>query len=85
MSKHTVADAKSNLSKLIDRDLEGKPVIITRHGRPIVELRALLVPANSITTKPITPESVDWVVKRRVSKSSRLNAGQLVSATRDAE
>jgi len=30
MGKHSVADAKNNLSKLIDRALEGESVVITR-------------------------------------------------------
>lgn len=39
MSNYSVADAKSGLPRLIDKALEGEEVVITRHGRPVVELR----------------------------------------------
>ncbi len=63
MGKHSVADAKNNLSKLIDRALDGEGVVITRHGRPVVELRPIPPAA-----KPITREAVDWLRQRRVGR-----------------
>ncbi|HEX3861681.1 MAG TPA: type II toxin-antitoxin system prevent-host-death family antitoxin [Stellaceae bacterium] len=39
MTTYSVAEAKNSLSKLIDRAIEGEEVIITRHGKPVVELR----------------------------------------------
>jgi prevent-host-death family protein len=41
MSDHSVAEAKNHLSELIDRALAGEPVVITRHGNPVVELKAI--------------------------------------------
>jgi prevent-host-death family protein len=41
MSTHSVAEAKNQLSRLIDRALKGEPVVITRHGHPVVELKAV--------------------------------------------
>ena len=41
MGKHSVADAKNSLSELIDRALDGEGVVITRHGRPVVELKPI--------------------------------------------
>jgi len=63
MSKHSVADAKNRLSELIDRALDGEDVVITRHGRPVVELRPI-----SSAVKPITPEAIDWIAQRRVGR-----------------
>lgn len=63
MGKHSVADAKNNLSALIDLALEGEGVVITRHGRPVVELRPI-----PTATEPITPEAVDWLKQRRVGR-----------------
>jgi antitoxin (DNA-binding transcriptional repressor) of toxin-antitoxin stability system len=40
MSTHSVADAKAGLTSLINRAIAGEEVIITRHGKPVVELRA---------------------------------------------
>ena len=39
MSTHSVADAKAHLSNLIDRAMDGETVVITRHGRPVVEIK----------------------------------------------
>jgi prevent-host-death family protein len=63
MGKHSVAEAKNNLSALIDRALEGEGVVITRHGHPVVELTPV-----SPGAKPITPEAVDWLAQRRVGR-----------------
>src|SRR5271167_2463786 len=39
MTAFSVADAKNRLSSLIDKALAGEEVIITRRGKPVVELR----------------------------------------------
>lgn len=39
MSSYSVADAKAGLPRLIDRAVAGEEVIITRHGKPVAELR----------------------------------------------
>lgn len=41
MARYGVAEAKDGLPGLIDKALAGEQVVITRHGRPVVELRAL--------------------------------------------
>lgn len=46
MARYGVAEAKDGLPALIDKALAGEEVVITRHGRPVVELRAVE------TTKP---------------------------------
>ncbi len=40
MSAYSVADAKNNLSSLIAKAEAGEEVVITRHGKPVAELRA---------------------------------------------
>ena len=42
MSAYSVADAKNRLPSLIDKALAGEEVIITRRGKPVVELRPAL-------------------------------------------
>jgi prevent-host-death family protein len=59
MAEYSVADAKNHLPKLIDRALEGEEVIITRRGKPVVELR----PAIARPSPPIG--SHDWLAERR--------------------
>jgi prevent-host-death family protein len=80
MGKHSVAEAKSHLSSLIDRALDGDEVIITRHGTPVVEIRPV-----AKAGRPMTKADVDWLRERQVklSKPALLNAAELVRAMRD--
>ena len=39
MTVFSVAEAKNKLPGLIDRAVAGEEVVITRHGRPVAELR----------------------------------------------
>lgn len=39
MTDYSVADAKNHLPKLIDKALAGEEVVITRRGKPVVEIR----------------------------------------------
>ena len=62
MAEYSVADAKNHLPKLIDRALEGEEVIITRRGKPVIELRAA-------SPKPNPPLGTDeWLAERRKSR-----------------
>jgi prevent-host-death family protein len=81
MSTHSVAEAKNQLSQLIDRALKGEDVVITRHGHPVVELKAVSKPA-----RPITKADLDWLAERRVGRISKTeDAGSLVSKMRDED
>jgi prevent-host-death family protein len=63
----SVYQAKTELSKLLEEALEGKEIVITRHGVPIAELKRLEKPrlalgalASEATTWPaLTPEFFD--------------------------
>ncbi len=72
MSSYSVAAAKAGLPALINRALAGEEVIITRHGKPVVELRPASPPipagrdvalerllANRYKPPPGTPTSVE--------------------------
>ena len=39
MANYSVVDARNNLPRLIDRAIAGEEVVITRHGKPVVEVR----------------------------------------------
>ncbi|HEX4183115.1 MAG TPA: type II toxin-antitoxin system prevent-host-death family antitoxin [Caulobacteraceae bacterium] len=43
MGTYSVAEAKNTLPSLIDKAAAGEEVIITRHGKPVAELRAAAV------------------------------------------
>jgi len=39
VTAYSVAEAKNTLPKLIDRALQGEEVVITRHGKPVAEIK----------------------------------------------
>jgi prevent-host-death family protein len=81
MGTHSVAEAKNRLPELIDRAMKGEGVVITRHGRPVVELKPIPEPA-----RPVSPADLDWLAARRIKvKGKKKNAGDFVSAMRDEE
>lgn len=83
MSEHSVAEAKTHLSALIDRALKGEEVVITRHGRPVVTLR----PVDQPRPRMSTAESIAWLRANRVKGllPPDEDAGSLVSRMRDEE
>jgi prevent-host-death family protein len=79
MTKHSVVEAKNQLSELIDRALKGEGVVITRHGRPVVELKPVAMPA-----KPVTADALDWLRQHRVGRRMpRQDAATAVRKMRD--
>ncbi|HET8996839.1 MAG TPA: type II toxin-antitoxin system prevent-host-death family antitoxin [Acetobacteraceae bacterium] len=81
MSTHSVAEAKNHLPKLIDRALAGEAVLITRHGQPVVELKAI-----PVQPRRVSPEDLEWLARRR--KDLRVpveDLGALVSRMRDED
>ena len=56
-------------------------VVITRHGRPVVELRPVVPPARQLTR-----EDLDRLAARRVGVApAKSDAGKLISTMRDDE
>lgn len=82
MTTYSVAEAKNNLSKLIDLALKGEPVTITRHGAPVVELR----PAQA-APRPVTAEALAQLraARERLGVSLGEESGTFVSRMRDEE
>ncbi len=59
MAAYSVAEAKNRLPALIDKALEGEEVVITRHGKPVAELRPR-VQRNAASAKAMT----EWLLAR---------------------
>ncbi|HEY3814524.1 MAG TPA: type II toxin-antitoxin system prevent-host-death family antitoxin [Caulobacteraceae bacterium] len=62
MAQYSVAEAKNNLPKLIDRMLAGEEVTITRRGAPV----ANLTPARAIGR----PLDLEWLESHQVVPAS---------------
>lgn len=81
MSTYSVVDAKNHLPALIDRALAGEPVVITRHGRPVAELKPIPAPPRRVTK-----EDLAWLAARRVDLRRPVeDAGSLLRRMRDEE
>ena len=61
MSSYSVADAKNSLPSLIDRALGGEAVVITRHGKPVAELRPVPRPVDLEHRRKMNA----WIGERR--------------------
>jgi len=81
MSTYDVAEAKDKLSQLIDRALAGESVVITRRGRPVVELR----PAAGLA-RQLNRDDLDWLAAHRVGTTApKSDAGRLTGTMRDED
>jgi len=80
MTTHSVAEAKNQLSRLIDRALQGEPVIITRHGHPVVEIRPVK-PGPRHTPK----EALAWLEGKRLKLRTSVDAQTILRQIRDGE
>ncbi len=63
MSSYSVADAKNALPSLIDKAASGEEVVITRHGKPVAELRALVAGSSQGAARTYA-----WLRERRDSR-----------------
>ena len=64
MKTYSVAEAKNQLPKLINRALAGEEVVITRRGKPVVELK-------QIQSRPPASKAIhEWLFQRTRSRPS---------------
>lgn len=65
MARYSVAEAKNGLPRLIDKALQGEEVVITRHGKATVELRAVREPRQPERSPR---EWMEWLRDQRNSR-----------------
>jgi prevent-host-death family protein len=80
MAEYSVVQAKNGLSDLIERALAGEAVVVTRHGVPVVELKAVRAQG-----RPMTKADIEWLRTGRPSARGGPDAGEFVSQMRDAD
>lgn len=74
MGAYTVAEAKANLSAILDEVEAGKEIVITRRGKPVARLSR-----ENDPTKPIDWSKID-AFRNRLRKSK-----PVVAALRNAQ
>jgi len=76
MAEYSIADAKNNLPKLVDRALAGEEVRITRRGKTVARLIGEPPPPLGI--------DVDWLDRVRVDpKDPNLDFTSIIRQMRD--
>jgi prevent-host-death family protein len=81
MATYTLAQAKDQLSRLVDEAMTGAPVTITRHGKPAVHLMAA-----QPETRPMTQDDLDDLAAfRSTMPYMTVSSAELLRAMRDEE
>lgn len=80
MSSYSVAEAKNNLPKLLDRMLAGEAVTITRRGVPVARLE----PAQEVESTS-GPMDMDWLKRVRIKSEAEMDSVTLLRRMRDEE
>ncbi len=79
MATYSVARAQDNLSELSDHARLGESVVVTRHGTPVVEFKAVNWAADAITEAEL-----QWLAAHRMAPHQAIqeDAGARVSRMR---
>jgi len=80
MSSYSVAEAKNNLPKLLDRMLAGEVVTITRRGVPVARLE----PAQEVEPT-LGPMDMDWLKRVRIKSEAEMDSVTLLRRMRNEE
>jgi prevent-host-death family protein len=67
VGRYSVAEAKNRLPSLIDKAMSGEEVVITRHGKPVIELKP--------TAQPVKMPSKEAFDRLRAGREALGSAG----------
>jgi prevent-host-death family protein len=81
MPSYSIAKAKEQLSRLIDESLRGEIVTITRHGKPVVELR----PSANASDRMTAEEMAQLRARRAARPPLGEDAVAIIREMRDRE
>jgi prevent-host-death family protein len=80
MTNYSVSEANNHLPKLIDRALQGEEVVITRRGKPVVELK----PTSSRPEWPVGTD--EWLAERRRTRPAiKITSVELLNMIYEAD
>jgi antitoxin (DNA-binding transcriptional repressor) of toxin-antitoxin stability system len=86
MASYGVAEAKNNFTHLLDRVQEGESITITRHGKPIAELRATPTETKAkLTLEERQAKWVEFMARPMVEPPPGLSGVEIVRKMRDGE
>ncbi len=85
MASYGVAEAKNNFTHLLDRVQEGESITITKHGKPIAELRATGAPSTKLTGEARRKWYSEFKKRRNARPPLGMSAAELVRSMRDGD
>lgn len=85
MAAYSVAEAKNTLPRLLDKAIEGEKVIITRHGKPVAEIRSLPQERPAVSREERRALLEQFAARRQARPQLDISAVELVRQMRDGE
>ena len=85
MASYGVAEAKNNFTHLLDRVQEGESITITKHGKPIAELRAPPAARPVLTLEERRAKLAEYARRRDSRPPLGMSAADLIRAIRDGD
>jgi antitoxin (DNA-binding transcriptional repressor) of toxin-antitoxin stability system len=85
MASYGVAEAKNNFTHLLDRVQEGESITITKHGKPIAELRAPPAARAVLTLEERRAKLAEYARRRDSRPPLGMSAADLIRAIRDGD
>ena len=83
MSEYTIAEARDNFTKLIDRALAGEEVTITRRGKSVAKIVAS-TPAAECLDRPKAFNDMEWLKRHQVETNDpNFDSAVMIRAMRD--
>jgi prevent-host-death family protein len=82
MASYSVAEARNHLPRLIKAAAEGEEVVITRHGKPVAELRSKSPSEAAVPGRRL--EVYEWLRAQRAAlKSVDIDSVDLLNGMHD--
>lgn len=81
MASYGVAEAKNNFTHLLDRVEAGESITITRHGKPVAELKA----TPKLTLEERQAKWAEFMARPIRQPSPGLSAAEVVRKLRDGD
>lgn len=85
MASYGVAEAKNNFTHLLDRVQEGESITITKHGKPIAELRAPPIIRPALTLEERRAFMKEFARRRDARPPLGMSAAALIRSMRDGD
>jgi prevent-host-death family protein len=82
MTDYPLVKAKEQLSRLIDKALAGEEITITRHGKPVVELRPRSASGHG---RPMSALIDEIAARAKLLPPLKETAAEIVRRMRDEE